>query len=89
MDLEFAEDHEQTSRTIMRVHGVLTELYALLGDYSPMWFTQRENERAERALHELNQLVSLYPNQSAERNALIEIGEVTRIIPHDLPPPRT
>jgi hypothetical protein len=69
IDLEFADDHEQATRTIMRVHDVLTELYALLGDYSPMWFTQKENERTERALHDLNRLVSLYASQSAGRNS--------------------
>jgi len=59
------EDQEQVSSTILRAHEVLTELYALLGDYSPMWFTQKENERAERALHELKHLVSIYPGKSA------------------------
>jgi hypothetical protein len=69
IDLRFDEDQEQMSRTITRVRDVLAELHALLGDYSPMWFTEGENERTERALHDLNRLVSLYPGQLAERNA--------------------
>lgn len=52
------KDNRKESDSLSHARDVLDELTVLLSDYSPMWFTQRHSEQAEKAVRELNRLIS-------------------------------
>ena len=61
------QDKQDPAAVLERTHDVLTELHTLLEDYAPAWFPQKQSERTEKVLRELNRLIPSCPGLSAER----------------------
>jgi hypothetical protein len=47
------EDAPEMKRQLIRAAEALAELYGLLEEYAPSWYTQQHHQRAESALRQL------------------------------------
>jgi hypothetical protein len=52
---QLPDDASELKRHLIRPAEVLAELYGLLEEYAPSWYTQQHHQRAESALRPLRE----------------------------------